>query len=290
MFDISRIRLATAVAYHLPGASLTLKCGVTSLYVGPTTEIRSQAHPGDLRDLVHLFMKNNNENSFYNALGFKEHKEITTDLHSAPGLFMQLGAGLYLATPPTSRSVYSFPTLLSPLEVERIIRTISLDGINATIDFDEALGVTLATFEKRQIDEYEINDDQRLETLAKAKRELGFVDYAPIVTLSALSGRKLDKIIPALFEARDAYEQRIPTGELNKVIHAAQISHPHPMRRNKRVRIFYATQGASNPPTITLFTSQALDESYMRYLENVLRESFDLGSTAIKLRFKRKSG
>lgn len=135
-----------------------------------------------------------------------------------------------------------------------------------------------------------LDTDQRLETLAKAKRELGFVDYAPIVTLSALSGRKLDKIIPALFEARDAYEQRIPTGELNKVIHAAQISHPHPMRRNKRVRIFYATQGASNPPTITLFTSQALDESYMRYLENVLRESFDLGSTAIKLRFKRKSG
>ena len=135
-----------------------------------------------------------------------------------------------------------------------------------------------------------LDTDQRLETLAKAKRELGFVDYAPIVTLSAITGRKLDKIIPALFEARDAYEQRIPTAELNKVIHTAQIAHPHPMRRNKRVRIFYATQGASNPPTITLFTSQALDESYMRYLENVLRESFNLGSTAIKLRFKRKSG
>lgn len=155
MLDIDRIRLATAVAYHLPGASLTLKCGETSLYVGPTTEVRAQAHPGDLRDLVHLYLKNNDEKSFYNALGFKEQINISTDLHSAPGLFTQLGAGLYLATPPNSRSVYCFPTLLSPMEVERIIRTVTLDGISATIDFDEALNVTLATFEKRQVDEFE---------------------------------------------------------------------------------------------------------------------------------------
>ena len=169
-----------------------------------------------------------------------------------------------------------------------------VDGVEGVTHFDmrlleriDAAGCALVIL----LNKWDLLDtDQRLETIAKAKRELGFVDYAPLVTLSAITGRKLDKIIPALFEARDAYEQRIPTGELNKVIHAAQISHPHPMRRNKRVRIFYATQGASNPPTITLFTSQALDESYMRYLENVLRESFKLGSTAIKLRFKRKSG
>lgn len=155
MLDIARIRVATAVTYHLPGASLTLNCGNQSLYVAATTEIRAQAHPGDLRDLVSLLMKTNNEKTFYNALGFKEIDEITTELHAAPGLFSQLGAGLYLATPPNSRSVYSFPTLLTPMEVERIIRSVSLDGVNATIDFDEALEVTFVTFEKRQIDEYE---------------------------------------------------------------------------------------------------------------------------------------
>jgi hypothetical protein len=154
MLSIDRIRLASAVAYHLPGASLTLKCGAISLFVGPTTEIRAQVHPGDLRNLVQLYILNHNEKSFYNALGFKENNDITTDLHSAPGLFTQLGAGLYLATPPNSRSVYCFPTLLSPKEVERIIRSTSYDRINATIDFDEALYVTLATFEKRHVDEY----------------------------------------------------------------------------------------------------------------------------------------
>lgn len=135
-----------------------------------------------------------------------------------------------------------------------------------------------------------LNTDQRLEVRAKAKRELGFVDYAPIVTLSALSGRHVDKIIPAIFAAREAYEQRIPTADLNKVIHQAQIAHPHPIRRNKRVKIFYATQGATHPPTFTVFASQILDDSYMRYLENTLRDHFDFGSTSIKLRVRKKNG
>lgn len=135
----------------------------------------------------------------------------------------------------------------------------------------------------------QLNTEQRLEIRAKAKRELGFVDYAPILTLSALSGRHVDKIIPALFEARESYEQRIPTSDLNKVIHEAQIFHPHPNRRNRKVKIFYATQGASHPPTFTIFASQQLDDSYVRYLENTLRDKFDLGSTAIKLRVRKKN-
>jgi GTP-binding protein len=135
-----------------------------------------------------------------------------------------------------------------------------------------------------------LTTEQRLETRAKAKRELAFVDYAPIITLSALSGRNVLKILPEIFTARESYEQRIPTADLNKVIHQAQIDHPHPSRRNKRVRIFYATQGAANPPTFTLFASQRLDDSYVRYLENTLRDKFSFGSTAIKLRVKKKNG
>lgn len=134
----------------------------------------------------------------------------------------------------------------------------------------------------------ELDTEQRLDIRAKAKRDLGFVDYAPLLTMSALSGKNVHKIIPALFEARDSYEQRIPTGELNKAIHQAQIAHPHPNRRNRRVKIFYATQGAANPPTFTIFASQQLDDSYVRYLENTLRDKFDLGSTAIKLRVRKK--
>jgi len=111
-----------------------------------------------------------------------------------------------------------------------------------------------------------LDTEQRVETLKKAKKELGFVDYAPILTISALSGRNFDKIIPALFDARDNYEQRIPTAQLNKVIHEAQIAHPHPNRSNKRV-----------------------DNSYLRYLENTLRDKFDLGSTSIKLRVRKKA-
>ncbi len=155
MFNLSRIRLASAVAYHLPGATLTLFCGKSSLFVGPTTEMRSQAHPGDLREIIRIFLKDKDRKSFYNALGFQDQQEIETKLHSAPGLFSSLGAGLYLITPPSSRSVYSFPTLLTALEVERIVRTTSLEEITATIDFDDALQVTIVTFEKRLVDEYD---------------------------------------------------------------------------------------------------------------------------------------
>jgi GTP-binding protein len=134
-----------------------------------------------------------------------------------------------------------------------------------------------------------LDTEQRLEVQARAKRDLGFVNYAPVLTMSALSGKHVDKIIPALFAARESYEQRIPTAELNKVIHQAQISHPHPSRSNRRVKILYATQGAANPPTFTIFATQSLDDSYLRYLENTLRDKFDFGSTAIKLRVRKKN-
>ncbi|MFN8015095.1 MAG: ribosome biogenesis GTPase Der [Acidimicrobiia bacterium] len=133
-----------------------------------------------------------------------------------------------------------------------------------------------------------LDTEQRLSTLAQVKSEIKFVDYAPVMTISASTGRNFDKILPILFEAKENYEKRIPTSDLNKVIHEAQIAHPHPIRRNKRVKISYVTQGAVHPPTFTIFTNESLDDSYLRYIENTLRDRFELGSTAIKLRVRRK--
>jgi len=118
---------------------------------------------------------------------------------------------------------------------------------------------------------------------------LGFLSYAPMIPISALSGRRVHQLLPALREAQDAYHQRVPTAALNRVIRDAQNAHPAPVVKKHRPRILYATQGATDPPTFTLFASRPLSDQYLRYLERKLRESFDLGPTPIKLRVRAKT-
>jgi len=96
-------------------------------------------------------------------------------------------------------------------------------------------------------------------------------------------------LLPALRQSEDAYHARIPTATLNKVLREAQAAHPPPVERGHRPRILYATQGAAEPPTFTLFTTRSPPPTYLRYLERKLRESFDLGPPPIKLRVRRRN-
>ncbi len=155
MINLAQLRLATAIVYHMPGASMTLTGGAKEILVAPTSESRADLHPGDLRDLVHLCIRTQNTKSLYEGIGFPENVEVAINIRSAPPLFESLGAGLYSIIPPTTRSVYCFPTLLMPREVEQIISTVSRRTLSSTLDYDEALSVTIATFERRQLDEEE---------------------------------------------------------------------------------------------------------------------------------------
>lgn len=134
-----------------------------------------------------------------------------------------------------------------------------------------------------------LGTDARAVLKLQVARDLAFLSYAPVLPISALSGSKVRNLLPALRAAEAAYHGRIPTGALNRVLRDAQAAHPPPVERRKRPRILYATQGATDPPTITLFTNAALPPTYLRYLERRLRESFDLGPTPIKLRVRRRS-
>ena len=125
--------------------------------------------------------------------------------------------------------------------------------------------------------------DQRAEALANVKDRLAFLSYAPILRMSALTGLGAQKLMPALHEAVEAYHRRVPTRELNLVIQGAQAAHPQP-----GVRILYATQGASDPPTFTLFTNRNVPAPYLRYLERKIREHFKFGPAPLKLRVRRK--
>jgi GTP-binding protein len=132
--------------------------------------------------------------------------------------------------------------------------------------------------------------DQRKQALEDVHDRLAFLGYAPVLKVSALTGRNLKNLLPALREAETAYHQRIPTATLNRLLQEAQAAHPAPALKRSRPRVLYATQGATDPPTFTLFVNHELPQTYLRYLERKLREGLDLGPTPIKLRVRRRSG
>ncbi len=123
--------------------------------------------------------------------------------------------------------------------------------------------------------------DERDDVLASVGDRLAFLGAAPVLKMSALSGRGVHRILPALRDAVATYHQRVPTGALNRTIQDLQIRQPAP-----RARIRYAVQGAIDPPTFTLFTSGRLHQTYLRYIERGLREKFDFGATPMKLRVR----
>ena len=98
---------------------------------------------------------------------------------------------------------------------------------------------------------------------------------------TALSGKGVHKILPALSIAAADYTKRVPTGALNRAIRDLQMRQPAPTGK-----IRYAVQGATEPPTFTLFVSGRLPSTYMRYVERFLRERFELGSVPIRVRVR----
>ncbi len=131
-----------------------------------------------------------------------------------------------------------------------------------------------------------LDAEARATIKAEVPRMLGFLSYAPVLPASALSGRRVHLLLPALREAQEAYERRIPTAELNRVLRDAQAAHPPPISKGRRPRVLYATQGAAEPPTITLFANGEFPPTYLRYLERKIREGFKLGPAPLKLRVR----
>jgi len=134
-----------------------------------------------------------------------------------------------------------------------------------------------------------LDAEGRAAAKAAVADRLAFLSYAPVLTVSATTGRLVNRIMPALRAAEAAYHQRVPTAALNRVIREAQRRHPPPQVRRHRPRVLYATQGATDPPTFTLFVTHELPPTYLRYLERSIRESFDLGPTPMKLRVRRRN-
>ena len=110
----------------------------------------------------------------------------------------------------------------------------------------------------------------------------------PVVTISALTGAGVDRLLPTVRQAHAIWNTRVPTGELNRWFERALERHPPPLVNGRRLRLRYVTQAKARPPTFIAFGTRAerIPEDYQRYLVNSLRESFDLPGTPIRLQLR----
>lgn len=119
---------------------------------------------------------------------------------------------------------------------------------------------------------------------------LSFMNYAPYLFISAKTGQRVNKVLQMAKECYDSYSKRVATGVLNDVISRAVLMKEPPIVALRRLKIFYATQVGTKPPTFIFFVNDPnlLHFSYERYLENQLRENFEFKGTGIKLIFRQR--
>lgn len=133
-------------------------------------------------------------------------------------------------------------------------------------------------------------DDKTMAAYEKTIRsDLAFMSYAPILFVSALTGQRVAKVLPAIDAVGEASVMRVPTGTLNNILQEALLLNPPPPAKGQNVRIYYASQVRVKPPTFVLFSNRPADIhfSYRRYLDNHLRKAFNFEGTPLRLLFRR---
>ena len=132
-------------------------------------------------------------------------------------------------------------------------------------------------------------------TLEKFRKQvlddLKFMDYAPVLFISALTGQRVHTVLDAVDQAYAQASKRVPTGLLNDVLGDAQIALQPPMSGGRRLKIYYGTQIGVCPPTFALFVNdeELMHFAYQRYLENQLRKAFDFSGTPIHFALRQRT-
>ncbi|UJF25678.1 ribosome biogenesis GTPase Der [Planococcus sp. 107-1] len=129
-------------------------------------------------------------------------------------------------------------------------------------------------------------DEKTMNVMTRKIREhFLFLDYAPIMFVSAISGKRVHNILEVVNKVNDNHSRRIQSSILNEVIEDAVAMNPAPSDKGRRLRLYYATQVAIQPPTFVVFVNEPelMHFSYERFLQNRIRESFDFEGTPLRL-------
>jgi GTPase len=128
-----------------------------------------------------------------------------------------------------------------------------------------------------------VDEDRRPQLAKEIDRELSRVTWAPRVNVSALTGRAVDKLAPAIESALAGWETRVSTGRLNSWIGELVSQTPPPVRGGKQPKVLFATQASTRPPRFVLFTSGFLEAGYRRFVERRLREDFGFAGSPVEV-------
>ncbi len=134
-------------------------------------------------------------------------------------------------------------------------------------------------------DNYTMNEYTR-----QVRQELNFMDYVPVLFISAKTGQRVNQVLPLALQVQEERLLQLPTSKLNQILQKAQDIHPAPTHAGRQLKIYYGTQVRSDPPTFLLYVNdpKLAHFSYLRFLENRIREAHDFVGTPIRLVLRRR--
>ncbi|MFE0689259.1 ribosome biogenesis GTPase Der [Streptomyces sp. JH002] len=190
-----------------------------------------------------------------------------------------------------------YASLRTAAALEKAEAAVVLIDVTEPISVQDTRIITMAVEAGRALviayNKWDLMDEERRFYLEREiERDLVQVQWAPRVNISAFTGRHMEKLVPAIETALDAWQTRVPTGKLNAFLGELVASHPHPVRGGKQPRILFGTQAGTKPPRFVLFASGFLEAGYRRFIERRLREEFGFEGTPIKVsvRVREKRG
>ena len=189
-----------------------------------------------------------------------------------------------LSAGDTTRAIRFAQVVVLVLDSEAMLERQDLNIASRVIEEGRALVIAA---NKWDIVGNQANATQRLRD--RLETSLPQVKGVPVVHISALHRRNLDKLLEAVFDTYDIWNKRVATSPLNDWLAAMTEAHPPPLARGRRIRIRYMTQIKTRPPTFALWVSQPteLSDAYLRYLENGLREDFGLPGVPLRLQMRK---
>ena len=135
----------------------------------------------------------------------------------------------------------------------------------------------------------ELTDEQRFITEDSVADRLAFVDWAPVIRMSAKTGARTHRLPKYIRQTLENRRRHVPAPEVNRLVRSLQEAHPPPVRKGRRTKILYAVQAETDPPTFILFVRGGeLGPDYIRFIENRLREQYDFTGTPIRIRTRNR--
>ncbi len=182
----------------------------------------------------------------------------------------------YYASLRTTSAIDAAEVAIVLIEASEPISEQDQRVISAVVDAGRALVLALNKWDL-------LDEDRRLLLDREIERDLARVQWAARINVSALTGRGVARVAPALRAALVSWEQRIPTGRLNAWLTDVVAATPPPSRGGRAVRVLFATQADTRPPRFVVFSTGFLEAGYRRFLERRLREDFGFAGSPIEV-------